>query len=76
MIFNDVYGNYRKFRFVILETATGTLLFVYSTRLRNKLFQSPAKFVFSLNGNLLYVDPRIDFAKPSQIKVYSVGGNP
>lgn len=76
VFFNDVYGYHRRFRFVILDTATGRVLFEHSKRLHNRLFQSPAKFAFSPNGTLLYVDPRLDFAKPAQIKVYSVGGSP
>lgn len=76
VFFNDVYGYHRRFRFIILDTATGRVLFEHSKRLHNRLFLSPAKFVFSPNGTLLYVDPRLDFAKPAQIKVYSVGGSP
>lgn len=72
VIKNDVYGYDRRFRFVVLDTVTGKIVFERQERKRDTLMSFPPRFAFSPDGEFLYVDPNYDSGTPA-IDVYSLG---
>ncbi len=72
VFWNDVYGYDRKFRFVVLDTATGKVAFEHEEKTHNTELSSPPAFAFSPDGKFLYVDPRIKGYGSPQIEVYSL----
>jgi WD40 repeat protein len=73
VIKNDVYGYDRRFRFVVLDTATGKVAFEHQEKTHDTLLASPPNFVFSPDGKFLYVDPHLSGSGTPQINVYSLG---
>ncbi len=74
VIKNDVYGYDRRFRFVVLDTVTGKIVFEHQERTRDTLLSFPPRFAFSPDSTLLYVDPNYDTGTPG-VDVYSFGQN-
>lgn len=72
LIFNDVYGYDRRFRFVILDTATGKVVFKHQQKVGDTTLTLLPTFAFSPDGKYLYVDPHLHELGSPEIQVYSL----
>ena len=72
VIFNDTSGYDRRFRFVVIDTATGKVVFKHEERAADTLLVWPPTFAFSPDGEYLYVDPHLHGPGSPEIQVYSL----